>query len=68
MLSYHRVMTDKKIVKYSELSQKLDKLMVELQSGELDIDEAIDKHAEGVKLAKQMSEYLKTAKNKITKI
>lgn len=61
-------MTDKKIVKYSELSQKLDKLMVELQSGELDIDEAIDKHAEGEKLTKQMSEYLKTAKNKITKI
>lgn len=52
---------------YKEMSDRLEQLLQELQSGELDIDEAIDKHNVAQELLAEMQKYLKTAKNKISK-
>lgn len=50
------------------MSDKLDSLMMELKSGDLDIDEAISKYQEAQKLISKMKKYLEEAENKITKI
>lgn len=53
---------------YKKLNEELDKILGELQGGELDIDEAIKKYEQGMKIASELEKYLKTAKNKVTKI
>lgn len=54
--------------KYQELSDQLEKIMSELQDGQLDLDQAIEKYEEGIKIIKQLEKQLKTAENKIIKI
>lgn len=53
---------------YQSLSQELDKLLTELQSGELDIDAAIAAYEKGQKLIGRLQEYLKAAENKIEQV
>lgn len=53
---------------YQSLSQELDQLLAELQSGELDIDAAIAAYEKGQKLIAQLQEYLKAAENKIEQV
>ncbi len=53
---------------YRELSTELDALMTELQSGELDIDEAVKKYQRGMEIVKELQKYLKEAENKVKKV
>lgn len=53
---------------YQSLSQELNQLLAELQSGELDIDAAIAAYEKGQKLIAQLQEYLKAAENKIEQV
>jgi len=53
---------------YHNLNEELDEILNELQSAELDIDEAISKYEKAMKIVAKLEEYLKSAKNKITKI
>ena len=57
-----------KPVDYKKLNVELDDILNRLQSGELDIDEAIKHYERGQKIVKQLQTYLKTAENKITKV
>lgn len=60
-------MTNNKI-DYQALSNELDALLGELNSGELDIDTALKKHARGIEILDALEEYLKTAENKIKQV
>ena len=53
---------------YHKLNEELDKILDELQSEELDIDEAVKKYERGQKIVSELETYLKTAKNKVTKV
>jgi len=53
---------------YQELTNDLNSILSDLQSGELPLDAAITQYEEGMKLIKKMETQLKTAENKITKI
>jgi exodeoxyribonuclease VII small subunit len=53
---------------YRKLSQELDTVLEDLQTGDLDIDDAAKKYERGMELVKQLETYLKTAENKVTKI
>lgn len=51
---------------YSQLQAELDELLLQLQSGDLDIDKALTLHKEGEKLVAELEAYLASAKNEIT--
>ena len=53
---------------YLELNTELDGILSRLQSGNLDIDEAVQCYERGTELVKQLEAYLKQAENKITKL
>lgn len=53
---------------YKKLSAELEEILERLQSTDLDIDEALEAYEKGMKITKQLEEYLKTAENKIKKI
>lgn len=57
-------MTTKKT--YGQLQAELDELLLQLQSGDLDIDKALILHKEGEKLVTELEAYLAHAKNEIT--
>lgn len=50
---------------YRELQAELDDVLSQLQSSELDIDNALQLYKQGKKLVQQLEDYLKTAKNEI---
>lgn len=52
---------------YTKLNQELDKLITDLQSGELSIDEALKVYERGQVIIKELQAYLKTAENKVKK-
>lgn len=56
------------MVSYRELSDKLEQVMLQLQSGDLSLDEAIKQYEVGAKLITQMQTELQKAENKIEKI
>jgi exodeoxyribonuclease VII small subunit len=53
---------------YREMAEQLDQIMLWFESDDIDIDEAVKKYEEAVKLLDEMEKYLKTAENKIRKI
>lgn len=57
-----------KVINYHKLNEELDIILNELQSGELNIDEAVKKYEHGMKIVSELETYLKTAKNKVIKI
>ncbi len=55
-------------INYQKLNAELDKLLDKLQSGELDIDDAIKHYERGMAILEQLQKYLATAENKVTKV
>lgn len=53
---------------YKQMQTELDEIMNQLQSTELDIDKALELYKSGEKLIKSLDNYLKTAKNSVTKL
>jgi exodeoxyribonuclease VII small subunit len=61
-------MNSKTSKSYRQMATELDQIMQWFESGDIDIDEAINKYEEARKLIVEMEIYLKTAENKINKI
>lgn len=53
---------------YKTLNQELDKVLSDLQAGDLDVEEAVALYEKGMKITKQLQEHLKQAENKVSKI
>lgn len=52
-------------IKFEEALKKLEKIVEELENGELSLDEALKKYQEGLELSRQCSQRLDSAKKKI---
>ncbi len=59
---------EKKEKKFEESLQELENIVKELESGNVDLDDAINKYTEAMKLAKFCSEKLNDATEKVNKI
>ena len=57
-----------KEMKFEDALQKLENIVKELESGNVDLDNAIEKYTEAMKLAKFCSEKLNDATKKVNKI
>lgn len=53
---------------YGELQAELDDVLLQLQSGNLDIDAALKLHKQGEKLVDELEAYLADAKNEIEQL
>ena len=53
---------------FEEALDKLEKIVKELEQGTIDLDKAIDKYTEAMKLVKFCSEKLNNATEKVNKI
>ena len=51
---------------FEESMQKLEKIAVELEKGDLSLEESLTKFEEGMKLSKQCNEIIENAEKKIT--
>ena len=51
---------------FEESMKKLEDIVTELENGNLNLDESVDKFEEGIKLAKQCNNILENAEKKIT--
>ena len=54
--------------KFEEKLKKLEEMVNELESGEVNLDDAIEKYTLAMKLAKECSEKLKSAEENVNKI
>lgn len=54
--------------KFEDKLLELEKIVLELEKGDVDLDDAIDKYTNAMKLAKECSEKLKTAEENVNKI
>ena len=52
-------------IKFEEALKKLEKIVTELEKGELSLDEALKKYQEGIELSRACSQRLDNAKKKI---
>lgn len=52
-------------VKFEEALSKLEKIVAELEKGDLSLDEALKKYQEGIELSRVCSQRLENAKKKI---
>jgi len=52
-------------VKFEESLKKLEKIVEDLEKGDLSLDEALKKYQEGIELARMCSQRLEGAKKKI---
>jgi exodeoxyribonuclease VII small subunit len=52
-------------VKFEEALKKLEKIVEDLEGGDLSLDEALKKYQEGIELSRQCSLRLESAKKKI---
>ena len=59
---------EKKNEKFEEKLERLEKMVSELESGDVDLDDAITKYTEAMKLAKECSDKLKSAEESVNKI
>ncbi len=55
-----------KELNFEETMQELEKIVQELEKGDLNLDDSINKFEEGMKLSKSASDYLEKAEKKIT--
>lgn len=53
---------------YESMHAELELIIEQLQSGELNLDEAVKKYDRGIQLIAKLEEYLKLAQNNILKI
>ena len=58
----------KEEMKFEEKLTNLEKLVKELENGEVDLDDAINKYTEAMKLAKECSKKLDEAEKAVNKI
>lgn len=58
----------KEEIKFEDKLNALEKIVDELEKGEVDLDNAIEKYTEAMKLAKECSNKLKNAEENINKI
>ncbi len=56
----------KKEIPFEEAMQQLEIVAEELEKGNLNLDESVNKFEEGMKLSKQCSELLENAEKRIT--
>ena len=61
-------MPSKKQPSYKDLQAELDRVLGELQSSELDIDQALTLYKRGQTLLTELETYLKNAKNEIEQL
>jgi exodeoxyribonuclease VII small subunit len=59
---------DKKKFNFAKTYQELQKLVVWFEQEDVDLEEGINKFEEGIKLAKELKEYLNTTENKIKEL
>lgn len=52
-------------IRFEEALKKLEKIVEDLEKGELSLDEALKKYQEGIELSRQCSQKLENAKRKI---
>ena len=52
-------------IKFEEALKKLEKIVEELERGDLSLDEALKKYQEGIELSRACSQRLEAAKKKI---
>lgn len=52
-------------VKFEEALKKLEKIVTDLERGDLSLDEALKKYQEGIELSRNCSQKLESAKKKI---
>lgn len=55
----------KKKLTYKELTEKLDEIIENLESGELSVEESMEKYEEGVKITKELLAILNKAEEKV---
>ncbi|HTE21683.1 MAG TPA: exodeoxyribonuclease VII small subunit [Candidatus Limnocylindria bacterium] len=55
-------------IDYAALSAELDALVAQLQSADLDVNEAVKAYERGMAIVKELDQYLKTAENKVIKV
>ena len=58
----------KEEIKFEQKLEELEKMVAELESGSVDLDDAIEKYTTAMKLAKECSDKLKTAEENVNKI
>ncbi|OGX45381.1 MAG: exodeoxyribonuclease VII small subunit [Omnitrophica WOR_2 bacterium RIFCSPLOWO2_12_FULL_51_8] len=51
--------------KFEEVLKKLEKIVADLENGDLSLDEALKKYQEGIELARACNQRLDSAKKKI---
>ncbi len=52
-------------IKFEEALKKLEKIVEDLEKGDMSLDEALKKYQEGIELSRQCSQRLESAKKKI---
>lgn len=55
-------------ISFEDKIKKLEEIVKELESGEVPLDDAIDKYTEAMKLAKECSDKLSDVSDKVNKI
>ena len=58
-------MTEKKELKFEEALEKLEKIVEDLDGGELSLEESMKRYEEGIRLSKLCSKRLEEAKKKV---
>lgn len=58
----------KENVKFEDKLNELEKIVTELESGDIDLDESIKKYTEAMKLVKECDSKLKSAEEQVNKI
>ena len=54
--------------KFEDKLNELEKMVVELETGDVNLDDALDKYPKAMKLAKECSDKLKNAEESVNKI
>ena len=57
-----------KEIKFEDKIRELEKIVTELENGEVSLDDAIDKYTTAMKLAKECSDKLTEVSDKVNKI
>lgn len=52
-------------IKFEDALKKLEKIVTDLEDGNLSLDDALDKYEEGIKLSKLCAKRLEAAKKKV---
>ena len=53
-------------ISFEENMEKLEKIVADLEKGDLDLDESVKKFEQGINISKKCEEILKNAEKKIT--